>query len=424
MTIFIAVIIVLDIIALCVIFFGGQSGRPDISADARPGADPETTQQVELFSRVSFVAVGDNLIHDTVYEQAAARSSGGYDFSDAYDRIAEKIETPDVAILNQETIISTEHNVSSYPMFNSPVEVGEEMLEIGFDVFNIATNHSVDCGEKGLISAINFWKSKNAITCGAYLNNEDMNNIPMNEVNGVRIAYLGFTDSTNGLSLPSDSDVVLVRAADESLLQQRIYKAKEKADVVVVSAHWGNEYTHEPNDAQRELAQKLASWGADVIIGTHPHVIQPVEYITNNDGRKTLVARFKVIDKYHFAVICFVILPRVQYRLFDTVKEERDLYFGDTVFQIFVDIQPICCTVGNIVLLVFMIRKQESFLISCLFVPFGNTCLSEIFDIQRKRIVIIFYGSIVEFICSNRFFPIRERQIAAENQDKQTGKEG
>ena len=290
MTIFIAVIIVLDIIALCVIFFGGQSGRPDISADARPGADPETTQQVELFSRVSFVAVGDNLIHDTVYEQAAARSSGGYDFSDAYDRIAEKIETPDVAILNQETIISTEHNVSSYPMFNSPVEVGEEMLEIGFDVFNIATNHSVDCGEKGLISAINFWKSKNAITCGAYLNNEDMNNIPMNEVNGVRIAYLGFTDSTNGLSLPSDSDVVLVRAADESLLQQRIYKAKEKADVVVVSAHWGNEYTHEPNDAQRELAQKLASWGADVIIGTHPHVIQPVEYITNNDGRKTLVA--------------------------------------------------------------------------------------------------------------------------------------
>lgn len=290
MTIFIAVIIVLDIIALCIIFFGGQSGRPDISADARPGADPETTQQVELFSRVSFVAVGDNLIHDTVYEQAAARSSGGYDFSDAYDRISEKIEAPDVAILNQETIISTEHNVSSYPMFNSPVEVGEEMLEIGFDVFNIATNHSIDCGEKGLISAINFWKSKNAITCGAYLNNEDMNNIPMNEVNGVRIAYLGFTDSTNGLSLPSDSDVVLVRAADESLLQQRIYKAKEMADVVVVSAHWGNEYTHEPNNAQRELAQKLASWGADVIIGTHPHVIQPVEYITGNDGRKTLVA--------------------------------------------------------------------------------------------------------------------------------------
>ncbi len=290
MTVFIAIIIVLDIIAMGVIFFGNGESRPDISADVAPGADPSTTQQAELFSRVSFVAVGDNLIHDTVYEQAAARSSSGYDFSDAYERIADKISEPDVAILNQETIISTEHNVSSYPMFNSPVEVGDEMLEIGFDVFNIATNHSIDCGEKGLVSAINFWKSKNAVTTGAYLNNDDFNNIPMRDVNGVKIAYLGLTESTNGLSLPDDSDVILVKASDESLLQQRIMKAKETADVVIVNAHWGNEYTHEPTNAQRELAQKLAAWGADVIIGHHPHVIQPVEYITNSDGRKTLVA--------------------------------------------------------------------------------------------------------------------------------------
>ena len=148
MSIFLAVIIVIDIIALGVIFFGKDSSRPDISTGVAPNANTETTQQAELFSRVTFAAVGDNLIHDTVYEQAAARSSGGYDFTDAYERIADYIAEPDVAILNQETIISTEHNVSSYPMFNSPVEVGEEMLEIGFDVFNIATNHSLDCGEK------------------------------------------------------------------------------------------------------------------------------------------------------------------------------------------------------------------------------------------------------------------------------------
>ncbi len=291
MTVFIAVIIVLDIIAMGVIFLGRGNSRPDISTNIRPIENPSETQtQVELFSRVSFGAVGDNLIHDTVYKQAEARSSSGYDFSDAYDRIAYLIEEPDVAILNQETIISTEHNVSSYPMFNSPVEVGEEMLEIGFDVFNIATNHSLDCGEKGLISAINFWKGKNAITSGAFLNSAELNNIPVNEVNGVKIAYLGFTDSTNGLSLPDDSEVTLVMAQDESLLQRQILKAKEVADVVIVSAHWGNEYTHEPTDAQRELAKKLSLWGADVIIGTHPHVIQPVEYITNSDGRKTLVA--------------------------------------------------------------------------------------------------------------------------------------
>lgn len=291
MTIFLAVIMVLDVISLGVIFFTRNSARPDISADASPGTESQSvTEKQEVFSRVSFVAVGDNLIHDTVYEQAAARVSDGYDFSYDYEKIADKIAAPDVAILNQETIISTEHNVSSYPMFNSPVEVGEEMLKIGFDVFNIATNHSLDCGEKGLISAINFWKSKNVITTGAYLNSDDMANIPMNEVNGVKIAYLGFTESTNGLSLPDDTEVILVQAKDESLLQQQIAKAKETADVVIVNAHWGEEYTHEPNDNQRSLAQKLASWGADVIIGTHPHVIQPVEYIVNSDGRKTLVA--------------------------------------------------------------------------------------------------------------------------------------
>lgn len=290
MAIFLAVIMAIDVIALAVMFFGRNDGL-GISTEARPGADPETTtSQQELFSRVSFVAVGDNLIHDTVYNQAAARTSDGYDFSYDYEKVADLIEAPDVAILNQETIISTEHNVSSYPQFNSPVEVGEEMLDIGFDVFNIATNHSVDCGEKGLISAINFWKEKNAITTGAYLNSEDFANIPMNEVNGVKIAYLGFTESTNGLNLPEDSEVVLMLASDENILQQRIMKAKETADVVIVNAHWGNEYTHEPTDAQRTLAEKLASWGADVIIGTHPHVIQPVEYIINNDGRKTLVA--------------------------------------------------------------------------------------------------------------------------------------
>ena len=291
MTIFLAVIMVLDVISLGVIFFTRNSARPDISADASPGTESQSiTEQQEVFSRVSFVAVGDNLIHDTVYEQAAARVSDGYDFSYDYEKIADKIAAPDVAILNQETIISTEHNVSSYPMFNSPVEVGEEMLKIGFDIFNIATNHSLDCGEKGLISAINFWKGKNAITTGAYLNSDDMANIPMNEVNGVKIAYLGLTESTNGLSLPDDTEVILVQAKDESLLQQQIAKAKETADVVIVNAHWGEEYTHEPNDNQRSLAQKLASWGADVIIGTHPHVIQPVEYIVNSDGRKTLVA--------------------------------------------------------------------------------------------------------------------------------------
>ncbi len=290
MAIFLAVVLVIDVIALGVMFFTGNSSSLDISSSAVPGADPETTGQEELFSRVSFVAAGDNLIHAPIYNQARSRTSNGYDFSYAYENFADRIAAPDVAILNQEVVISQEHNVSSYPQFNSPVELGDEMLKIGFDVFNIATNHSIDCGEKGLVSHINFWKERNAVTCGAYLNKDDYADIPMHEVNGAIIAYVGFTQSTNGLSLPEDSEVMLIQAKDETLLQTRIMDAKEIADIVIVNAHWGNEYTHEPTQDQKLLAEKLASWGADVIIGTHPHVIQPVEYIENPDGRRTLVA--------------------------------------------------------------------------------------------------------------------------------------
>lgn len=294
MAVFLAIILFLDVVALVALWIapdnsntlGIEANAPEYEADAT-----ETTSVEQVFSRASFVAVGDNLIHDTIYEQAAERTSGaGYDFSYDYENVEKYISAADVAILNQETIISTEHNVSSYPTFNSPAELGEEMLEIGFDVFNISTNHSLDKGEAGLISTINYWKEKNAITTGAYLNKADMEPIRTNTVNGITVAYLGFTELTNGLSLPDDSEVILVRARDEELLKARIEKAREIADFVVVNAHWGVEYTHEPNEDQKQLAQKLASWGADVIIGTHPHVIQPVEYIENEDGRKTLVA--------------------------------------------------------------------------------------------------------------------------------------
>lgn len=296
LSVILAIIVFLDIVAVSVLLIDRSTGGVGLDDNVTPNQsfeenDPgQTTKPEELLSRVTCVAVGDNLIHDTIYKQAAARSSGGYDFEYAYQNIAHKIEPKDIAILNQETIISTEHNVSNYPQFNSPVEVGEEMLEIGFDVFNIATNHSVDCGEKGLISTINFWKSKNAITTGAYLNEADFQTIPMNEVNGIKVAYVGFTEQTNGLSLPSDIDVILMQSTDEERLKQRVMAADAIADFVVVNAHWGEEYTHKPGEKQKALAAKLGEWGADVIIGTHPHVIQPVEFINNTDGSKTLVA--------------------------------------------------------------------------------------------------------------------------------------
>lgn len=289
LAIFLAVIICLDVIALAVLVTSQKKGGTDV--DVQNTVTGEVSQSQAAFSKASFVAVGDNLIHSSIYDQAASRAgSDGYDFTYAYEKIADRIAAADVAILNQETIISTEHNVSSYPCFNSPPQLGQEMLDIGFDVFNIATNHSLDKGEAGLISAMNYWNSKNAITTGAYLNQEDFEHLRIETVNGINVAYLGCTEQTNGLSLPDDTEVVLMLTSYENEIQQWIAAAKEKADVVIINVHWGVEYTHEPTEEQRRFAQKLASWGADVIVGTHPHVIQPVEFIDNADGSRTLVA--------------------------------------------------------------------------------------------------------------------------------------
>lgn len=163
------------------------------------------------------------------------------------------------------------------------------MVKIGFDVFNIANNHSLDKGESGLRNAIKFWKSKNVVFCGAYLDEEDYKTIPTNTVKGIKFAYVGLTEPTNGLSLPEGSETILMLGADEDRIEKRVKAASEISDMTIVNVHWGEEYTHTPTDRQHELAQKLADWGADIIIGTHPHVIQPVEYITAADGRKVLV---------------------------------------------------------------------------------------------------------------------------------------
>ena len=183
----------------------------------------------------------------------------------------------DLCSINQETVISPIYEPSSYPCFNSPVELAQRMLDLGFTVFNQANNHTLDKGEKGLIAALENWKNyPDAIVTGAYLDESDFE-IRTKEVNGITFAFLGATELTNGLSLPQGSQVILVQTKDEELIRQRLAKARELADVVVCNVHWGVEYTHTPTDFQYEFSQKLADWGADIIIGHHPHVIQPME---------------------------------------------------------------------------------------------------------------------------------------------------
>ena len=251
-------------------------------------SDETVTAEKKEPVKISMLSVGDNLIHDGIYEQA---KNGGYDFSYAYKNIASTVEKADLATINQETIIAKSYEPSGYPLFNSPQEVGEEVKKIGFDVVNLANNHMLDKGAKGLSEAIDFWNNIGGITMtGAYKDENDMNRLEYIEKDGIKIGLVGITRYTNGLSLPKDSALKIIYTSDEDTIKSKIQKAKAECDIVLVNVHWGEEYTTTPNNDQRELASKMASWGADVIIGHHPHVIQPVEWIDNGNSTKTLVA--------------------------------------------------------------------------------------------------------------------------------------
>lgn len=276
-------------IFLTVRFVGGNEPQPQVNTTSE---NTEASTEARAPKTLKMLSVGDNLIHNGIYEQAQARAGGnGYDFSFAYKNVASAIKEADIATLNQETVIAEGYKPSSYPMFNSPKELGDEMVKIGFDVVNLATNHMLDKTIKGLIQAMDYWDTKEGVVrTGAYRNEEELNKVEFIEKDGIKIGLVGVTQHTNGIKLPTDTAVKIIYTDNEEAIKAKIEAAKKECDVVLVNAHWGEEYTNVPTDLQRNLAKKMADWGADVIIGHHPHVIQPVEWIEKDDGSRTLVA--------------------------------------------------------------------------------------------------------------------------------------
>ncbi|WP_223292695.1 CapA family protein [Breznakiella homolactica] len=259
---------------------------------------PEEKPAIEV--RVSFSAAGDNLIHNTLYNQARRRAQEAdppqerlYDFSYIYENIRPFLEQFDINWINQETLVNDELEPSTYPLFSTPGDLGRAAYEAGWRVFSLSNNHSYDFGTPGIAATRRFWASmpRYTMTAGLYERFENIPEITLHTVKGLNLAYLAYTESTNGMYVPNTAEARVIYTSQRKIMEDHVRRAAELADVVIVGVHWGNEYTHVPTKNQRALAEELASWGADVIIGTHPHVIQPVEWIeTGDDGRKTLTA--------------------------------------------------------------------------------------------------------------------------------------
>ena len=236
----------------------------------------------------SFIGVGDALLHNGVYMDAVTGKIGSdgyqvYDFTDMFTYIKPIIEKYDLRFYNQETIIGGKNlGLSNYPCFNSPDEIGSDLVnKIGFNLVNTATNHTMDKGKTGALYSANFWeKEQNAIMVGSYSSNEKRNTFDVHEINGITYGFLGYTYGTNGIPVPAGYEYV-VNLYSDTQVKQDIEQIRDKVDVLIVSMHWGVEYTHTPTTEQKRQAEYLSSLGVDVIIGHHPHVIQPIEYVND-----------------------------------------------------------------------------------------------------------------------------------------------
>ena len=264
---------------------GCSRPAPEAEPASEQGPSREVLYDEAAPQELSIAMVGDVLVHTGVW-QSGVRQDGTRNYDHLFAQVADDISAADLAIVGQETVLGGEGlGFSGYPSFNSPQEIGDAEVAVGFDVSLSASNHALDRGMAGIESALGYWRSNHpeVLVTGMYDSQEAFDALPIVERGGHRIAVLNYTYGTNGIPLPQPWAVRLLDEAQIAADAEAVRAAG--AEAIVACPHWGTEYTAGPTDEQRHWAQVLADAGADVIIGGHPHVMQPFEVIEDSDGR-------------------------------------------------------------------------------------------------------------------------------------------
>ena len=253
--------------------------------------ETEPEEPVYEGPEISIIMVGDMLMHTPV-EKSALQEDGTYSYDAIFANTVSKIQAADLAIVNEEVIIGGEKlGISGYPAFNAPFELGHDLVEAGFDVICHGTNHALDQGKKGLKNCLTFWEENypEIPVLGIHDSKEDQDEIYIYEQDGVKIAILNFTYGTNGIALPSDMPFA-VDLLEEEKVVSAIAKAEELADFTIVCPHWGTEYELGTTSQQKKWCNIFMENGVDLVLGTHPHVIEPVEMLVDEaTGHSMLV---------------------------------------------------------------------------------------------------------------------------------------
>ena len=272
----------------------GNGGASSQNAAAASASAASTGAGDDAATRVSFIAVGDNVPNDILGEFADAQAGevgdGVYDYRPLFSQVKPYVQAADLSYIDQEVHVGgNEIGPQGYPSFNTTDEMADAVVDAGFDLVASATNHAFDYGFYGAVEhSREVWNAKPVAFTGTATSYEEANEIPVVERKGIRFALINYTYGLNGIDI-DEYGSFYVNIIDEDRIKADVARAREQADVVIAAMHWGDENVTEPNDQELELSQLLANWGVDIIVGSHPHVIQPMTWLTGTEGNKTLV---------------------------------------------------------------------------------------------------------------------------------------
>lgn len=291
--ILVAIVVLLVLIFTTITKNGGSKKNANNSSEetvSETVTEEETTTEAPPIE-IDIMMIGDMLMHTGAIKSGLA-DDGTYNFDHLFTNILSDIKAADVSIVNQETILAgSDYAYTGYPTFNSPQELGDAEYNAGFNIVLHATNHTLDKGLKGVENCLSYWKNTHPdmTVLGINETEEDYNNIYVYNKDGFKVAFLNYTYGTNGIPIP-ESKPYIVNMLDKDKITADVTKAKTLADMVVVCPHWGTEYVYKPDSNQQYWTQLFLSLGVDVVLGTHPHVLEPVEVLTDEStGHEMLV---------------------------------------------------------------------------------------------------------------------------------------
>lgn len=266
------------ILIIFVIIIFGNNPNAENNGGQLSSSNPQAENKEEPKKDVSFTitALGDVLCHNTQYWDAYVKATDTYDFSYVFENVKEYTSAGDVTIANLETSFA-DAPYSNYPTFNSPASLATALKDIGVDIITTAGNHCLDKGFKGLSETIDVLDENGIEHLGTFKTEEDQEKLFIKDINGAKVAFIDYTYGTNGIPIPTGKEFC-VNVIDKTKIKKELERIKEEnVDVIIACMHWGEEYHTKQTKDQEDLADFLFQNGVDIIIGNHPHVIEPFE---------------------------------------------------------------------------------------------------------------------------------------------------